>query len=289
MMSFRKILFPTDFTEGAQHALHYAIRLADVHKGEIIVQHVVRSYFEKHSHWTTLFDVHEMQKQMDMYIDAKMTQLIPENDRGGVQIRQQISEGKPAQRIVELADKERVDMIVMGPARGAVTGAVIRASSRPVLAVPHDWSSQGSMGKISRILVATDLSPQSRKVIDYAFEVKRLFDCEIFLLHVIELPETIRFGIEQGYFTSAPLKFRAWATNQLENLTPHEYVKDPAARRLIEEGPAAERIASCAAEHSVDMIILGSHGYGPIQQHFLGSTVEKVLWKLPRAVLTVRL
>lgn len=289
MVSFKKILFPTDFTEGAQHALLHAIRLADVHKGEIIVQHVVRNYFERHAHWTTLFDVRDMQKHLDMYIDSKMAGLIPERDRARIKIRPQISEGNPAHQIVELAAKEQVDLIVMGPAKGAVTGAVIRAAGRPVLAIPNNPNSERSLGRISRILVATDLSPQSRKVIDYAVELKRLFDCEVFLLHAIELTETIRFGIQQGHFTNAPLKFRTWATNQLENLTPHEFVKDPTVHRLIEEGPAGERIPLCAAAHSVDMVILGTHGYGPIQQHFLGSTAEKVLKKLGEPVLTVRI
>jgi len=35
---------------------------------EVIVQHVVSTYFDKHSHWITLFDIHEMQKYMEMYV-----------------------------------------------------------------------------------------------------------------------------------------------------------------------------------------------------------------------------
>ena len=35
---FKKILFPTDFSLGASYALKHALRLADLHEGEIIVQ-----------------------------------------------------------------------------------------------------------------------------------------------------------------------------------------------------------------------------------------------------------
>src|SRR5215469_2721450 len=72
MVSFKKILFPTDFSANAHHALLHAMQLADFHKGELIVQHVVTDYFEKHSHWATLFDIHEMQKYLDGYADTEM-------------------------------------------------------------------------------------------------------------------------------------------------------------------------------------------------------------------------
>src|SRR5262245_28811055 len=61
MVGFKKILFPTDFSPNADKALAHAIRLADFDKGEVIVQHVVGNYFDKHPHWATLFDVRELQ------------------------------------------------------------------------------------------------------------------------------------------------------------------------------------------------------------------------------------
>ena len=79
MVAFKKILFPTDFSINADKALAHAIRLADFDGGEVIVQHVVGNYFEKHPHWATLFDLHEMQKYMDTYVDAHMTKILPKD------------------------------------------------------------------------------------------------------------------------------------------------------------------------------------------------------------------
>jgi nucleotide-binding universal stress UspA family protein len=131
MTGFSKILFPTDFSKSANHALENALCLTGIR--DVIVQHVVTTYFEKHPHWSTLFDIHEMQKFMDMYIETEMAN-VPSQAQGDTSYRSVTSEGKPAQQIVELADKEKVDLIIMGPARGVITGQVIRASSRPVLA-----------------------------------------------------------------------------------------------------------------------------------------------------------
>jgi hypothetical protein len=164
MAGCSKILFPTDFSKSANHALENALCLTGVR--DVIVQHVVSTYFEKHPHWATLFDIHEMQKYMDMYIETEMAN-VPRQARGEIHYRSVFSEGKPAQQIVELADKERVDLIVMGPAKGAITGQVIRASSRPVLAIPESdsqlrpvlrqysilWRSQNSLVSSSNALV----------------------------------------------------------------------------------------------------------------------------------------
>src|SRR5262245_14008733 len=167
MTGFSKILFPTDFSERANHALENALDLPGIR--DVIVQHVVSTYFEKHPHWSTLFDIHETQKFMDMYIETEMTR-VPTQGQRDINYRSVISEGKPAQQIVELADKERVDLIIMGPAKGVITGEVIRASSRPVLAIPESDSQLRPLQKISKLLVTTDCSPYSKTVVDYAFQ-----------------------------------------------------------------------------------------------------------------------
>ena len=286
MTGFSKILFPTDFSASANHALENALCLNGIR--DVIVQHVVSTYFEKHPHWATLFDIHEMQKFMDMYIETEMAN-VPTQAQREINYRSVISEGKPAQQIVELADKEKVDLIVMGPARGVITGQVIRASSRPVLTIPHSDSQLRPLQKISKILVTTDCSPYSKTVVDYSFQLKQLTNCELFLLYVIEFSNAVKFGIYQGYLTDAPSKMRKWARVQLENLTPYPFVKDNSVHWLVEEGPVSDKIAECAEAYDVNLVILGAHGYGPVEKHFVGTTTNKVLTKVSRPILTVKI
>ena len=287
MAGFTKILFPTDFSQDADHALENVMSLPGVR--EVIVQHVVSTYFEKHSHWTTLFDIHEMQKYMDMHVQTEMAKIAPQRNKDNVAYRTVVSEGKPAEQIVELADKERVDIIVMGPARGVVTGAVTRAANHPVLAVPQTGNHMRPLQKTAKILVGTDCSPQSKKAVDYAFELKELFNSELFMLYAIELTSAIKFGIRQGYFTDATSKMRNWAKHQLENLTPHQFLSDPSVHRLIEEGHASDKIAEVANAYDVDLVVLGAHGYGPVQKHFVGTTTDKIMTKVSRPLLTVKI
>jgi nucleotide-binding universal stress UspA family protein len=288
MLALKKILFPTDFSANADGALEHAVRLANFNSGEVIVQHVVDSYFEKHPHWATLFDLHELQKFIEMYVEVNMSGIPREN--GNVRIRTVISKGKPAEEISALAEREMVDLVVMGSAKGVVSNQVIRTTNRPVLAISSKRPKNASpVHKIGKIVVATDFSEHSKKVIRYAFDLKAMFDATIYMLYVIETNRAVQFAIRQGHYTDAIDRMREWATNQLINLTPDEFINDPKVIRLVEQGRPGETIADVAFEVGADLTILGTHEYGAIHKHLLGTTTDKLLAKSATAVLTVRL
>jgi nucleotide-binding universal stress UspA family protein len=289
MLALKKILFPTDFSSNADHALAHAVRLANFDSGEVIVQHVVETYFEKHPHWTTLFDLHELQKFMDMYVETNVKPSVP-GQNGKVRVRAVISKGNPAEEISALAEREMVDLVVMGSAKGVISNQVVRMTNRPVLAVsslrPYTHADDH---QIKKILVATDFSEHSKKVVEYAFDLKAAFDATIYMLYVIENSRAIEFAVRQRHFTATMDKMREWATHQLTNLTPAEFIHDPKVIRLVEYGPAGDTIADVAFEVGADLTILGTHEYGTIHKHLLGTTTDKLLTKTATAVLTVRL
>jgi nucleotide-binding universal stress UspA family protein len=290
MLAFKKILFPTDFSKNADRALAHAIRLADFDGGEVIVQHVVSDYFEKNPHWATLFDLHEMQKYLDNYVAAHMKDVLPK-DTGGVRIRAEISKGKPAEEIAAFAERELVDLVVMGSAKGVITNKVIRLTNRPVLAVSATQPSPDEVGlhKVTKILVATDFSTHSKRVVEYAFDLKRIFGATIYMLYVIETGHAVAWAIRQAHFVDAIDKMRGWATHQLVNLTPDEFINDPTVVRLVEQGNPGDTIADVAYEVGADLTILGTHEYGSLHQHLLGTTTDKLLSKTSTPILTVKL
>jgi nucleotide-binding universal stress UspA family protein len=290
MVAFKKILFPTDFSANADRALAHAIRLADFDGGEVIVQHVVSDYFEKHPHWATLFDVHEMQKYMDTYVDSRMKNALA-GDPGNVRIRTEVTKGKPAEEIAALAEREFVDLVVMGSAKGVVTNKVIRLTNRPVMAVSAGQGDPNETGlrKLTKIVVATDFSVHSKRVVEYAFDLKRIFGATIYMLYVIETGHAVEWAIRQGHFIHALEKMREWAGHQLVNLTPDDFVDDPTVIRLVEEGTPGDTIADVAFEVGADLTILGTHEYGAVHQHLIGTTTDKLLSKTSTPILTVKL
>jgi len=290
MAAFKKILFPTDFSDNAGRAMGHVIRLAGVDAGEVIVQHVVSDYFEGHPHWATLFDVHEMQKHMQGYIDSLAKQVLP-TGTVSLRFRTEVSKGEPAEEIAAVAERELVDLVVMGSAKGRIINKVIRLTNRPVMAIsatqpnPHE----AGLHKLSKILVATDFSPHSKRVMEYAFDLKRVFDATIYMLYVIETTHAIEWSVRQRHFIHALDKMREWAGNQLRNLTPDEFINDPSVIRLIETGSAGDVIADVAFEVRADLTILGTHEYGTVHKHLVGTTTDKLLTKTSVPILTVKL
>jgi nucleotide-binding universal stress UspA family protein len=290
MVALKKILFPTDFSPNADKALRHAIRIADIDGGEVIVQHVVGNYFEKHPHWATLFDIHELQKFMDGYVNAHMAEILPK-DLGGVRVRTLISKGKPADEIAATADRETVDLVVMGSANGVVTNKVVRMTRRPVLAVSGTQRATEEVGlqKVTKILVATDFSEHSKRVVQYAFDLKRIFDAMIYMLYVIETSHAIEWAIRQGHFIHSIDKMREWAGHQLRNFTPDEFINDGMVVYLVETGSPGDAIADVALQVGADLTILGTHEYGVLHQHLLGTTTDRLLTKTSTPVVTVKL
>jgi nucleotide-binding universal stress UspA family protein len=290
MKKIKKILFPTDFSETANHALGHALRLAENQDVEVIVQHVVDDYFGPHTHWASMFDVHQLQKELDFHIENEMQKVIPKSITG-IKLRPVISKGKPDLEIVKLADKESPDLIVMGPAKSAVTNRVIGQAKQAVFAVPlRIESKQPSV--IRRILVTTDFSDGSKRVLEYAFDLKDLTGGELYLLHAIETSAAMYFGIQQGTFLDGRkdtiAKMEEWAKNWLLNVTPQKYVKDSSVHHIVRVGKVADVISAVVKDFNADIVIVGTREHGATHQYLIGSTADKILRRIDTPLLTVR-
>ena len=79
------------------------------------------------------------------------------------------------------------------------------------------------------------------------------------------------------------------ARKQLESqLTPQELEKYQAQLELINGTSEFVEIVRYAREKNIDLLVMGTHGRGPIAHMLLGSVAEKVVRKAPCPVLTVR-
>jgi nucleotide-binding universal stress UspA family protein len=288
---FKKILFPTDFSTNSNHALQQAIRLLNLKSGEIIVQHVVSDYFKRFPHWTTMLDVNDIQKHMDIFVHSEMEKILTPS-RDGLSLRRVICRGKPAEEICALAEKELVDVVVMGSARAVVTNSVIRATTRPVLAVPavpEKGQIGHETGKPQRILVATDFSPHSERMVRYAFELGAAVDANMSVMHVIETTRAIEFAFRQHHYLNAVQKMKEWAFNQLTNMIPDKFLHKSGNERIVEQGAPSERIAAVADKVRADLVIVGAHVHGAAHRRVLGTTTDGLLTTMLTPVLTVRL
>jgi nucleotide-binding universal stress UspA family protein len=141
---------------------------------------------------------------------------------------------------------------------------------------------------IRKILVPTDFSDCSADAERYGRGLAEAFGASLHLLHVVQDPYTQPWAAEAF---PAPLGdlLAQW--------------EEQARRRILEGLPEAARanatvvtqigspfleIVRYAQEQQIDLIVIGTHGRGPIGHMLLGSVAEKVVRKAPCPVLTVR-
>jgi nucleotide-binding universal stress UspA family protein len=141
---------------------------------------------------------------------------------------------------------------------------------------------------LKRILVPTDFSDCSDAALKYGRALCQAFDAKLHLLHVIQDPYTQPWAAEAF---PAPLgemleQWQEQARQRLATLLP-EADRAGATIATVVGSPFYE-IVRYATEQQIDLIVLGTHGRGPLSHMLLGSVTEKVVRKAPCPVLTVR-
>jgi nucleotide-binding universal stress UspA family protein len=287
MQDLKKILFPTDFSRNADRALLQGLRLSGFDCGELIIQHVVRDYFAEHRHFVAMFGIHELQTEMDGYIETHVIPALGSSAKN-IRITKVFSKGEPSAEIASLANKEFVDLVLMASADGVFTNAVIRQTHRPVLVASLRGLPEGrSLKKIQRILVATDFSRNSRQVTRYAFALKNLYDSELCMLHVLEAPALPEFVFTRRAADESMNRALDLAGKRLVSMTPDDYINDPTVTRRVEFGTASDTIAAVANEIAADITIVGAHPYGTFRRKLATTTTDDLISKAASPLLAV--
>lgn len=128
---FRKILFATDFGDASHSALAYAVALAQEHRAHLSLLHVI-----EHPKAGDLVRPHELEAAAQ----HRLRDFAREDTELWHEPKAIVAHGVPAEKILEAAQKEQADLIVLGVrnAKGAV-----RATHLPT-AVVHQVISQAT-------------------------------------------------------------------------------------------------------------------------------------------------
>jgi nucleotide-binding universal stress UspA family protein len=124
-----------------------------------------------------------------------------------------------------------------------------------------------------RILLATDGAPVVERQILYAEHLARVEPAEIMILHSYALPE--HYAAYPGY--DQLLEHYHVVAQAVVDEAVNELRDDGiTARGEVRVGLAAETILSAAADNDIDLIVLGRHSGGHLQD-LLGSVSAQVL------------
>ena len=167
--------------------------------------------------------------------------------------------------------------------------------------------------EVKKILYATDLSENARYAFAYAVSLADLYGAKIALLHVLpevsELMDHHVIGyidpdkweeIKAQHFKEAKEALigkskghlaikdvlHQFSENVKEEQEGEGFTTDDI---IVERGNPVEKILKHAEERSCDLIVMGTHGHGTLEDVMLGSTARRVIRRAKMPVLVVRL
>jgi nucleotide-binding universal stress UspA family protein len=268
----KNILWPTDFSSEGQEALLYAGLFAKAFSAQITALHVAPDLSPSFYADNPIVEL-ELSRRMAAMNKKAEAQLLAMSKRRKIAFKKVIvTEGSAAKKIVETAENEKADLIVMGKKGhsrlekiliGSVANHVLRHSSVPVLVTKKKKPPR----RVKSILVPTDFAKEEDTEREFAWKLAKGFDASLIFLYVLEL-----FGHESRLvdhmFRSVMDKFQKRAHRGSRGIS--------VSKDVVRATYAAAGIDRYSREHPFDLIVMATCARG-LGRFFLGSTTERVI------------
>lgn len=305
---FKRLIVPLDGSKLAEIALPYAEEMAR-HLGSEVILVNVRTPVEK-------IDKPEQREYLSMMAGTTEQNIKKSLDKPrGEKVKVTSAVigmpgllKHPAEDIVEYAEKENVNLIVMAThgrtgikrfALGNTADKVARISKHPVLLVRANAEAPRSL-HLDNIMVPLDGSVQSETSLAYVeylaanlkTNVKLLYVVEM-LYHVYAAPATMGYyggeGMVKIPYTEEELKpMKELALKYIKSVTAKLTDQGIKTTYEVRVGSAGEEIIEAEGETHPDLIVMSTHGHGGFRRFDYGSVCDKVLHAGTTPLLLIR-
>jgi len=286
MLNIQKILLPVDFPNTSLRVVHQAATLARHFQAKIVMLHVASA--QSHAAgvpedaaelagWDMLAEiVREAEKNYDQSLGAELQ---------GIAIEGRLIEGDPGRAIVQTAQMEKADLIMM-PSHGqtfnqfllgSITAKVLQGSECPVWTGAHVEEAEGPLTRndpqakgqevkqqpgqefaIHNILCAVDLGSRSEDAVSWAAQMAAEFGARLTLAHVTASVE--RWGPGGSYVDQKWKEALVGdASQRIAKLQEDVGVK---AEVLIGSGDVPKVLNQAAKQTKADLLVTGCYPYG---------------------------
>ena len=143
---------------------------------------------------------------------------------------------------------------------------------------------------LKNVLVPTDFSETSDSALRYGKALATAFGATLHVVHIIEEPYGQPWAVEAYGFSLAALQDE-WIKDAQARLAASVTEDEKKTLKTVTTtvlGHPVMEILRYASDNAVDLIVMGTHGRGPLGHVVLGSVAERVVRKAPCPVLTVR-
>lgn len=286
MLAISRILVPTDFSERCRGMLPYVKALAQRHGAEVILLHVVDPFYTIPP---TGFSAPVVIPVSPSAI-AERENLLNEfgtSELDGLQVRRFVQKGDAAIEIGAVAQVESVSMIAMpthgyGALRrlllGSVTSKVLHDAACPVLTGVHAEALPALQAvRISKVLCAIDLGPQSEDVLAWAARLAADFQAKLSIVHSIA---PLDAGFPYAPSPQFRLELEESARKEMERL--QNATRTEAATSHILGGEPARAVSALAESSGADLLVIGRGPDDPSSPRFSGARLPRNAYAIIR-------
>ena len=300
-MSFRNILFPTDFTPHARSALKYAAAFARDGGGRVVLFSVQTAEVPANLMTLPAHLLEEEETQWLTQVRHEVNDLLTDALLDGLEVEPVIVEGEPAHEIARAVRDYDIDLVTVvthgrrGLSRalwGSTAEEIIAEAPCPVLTIrppQHDFVEHRNHRteiRLNRILLATNFRPSSIAATHLARELAGATKAELHAVYVIgDYFEQISVMFPEGG-SSALSRMRADVKDRMQ-----AFAGEGGGSILthIPDGRPYAEIVRLAAETDADLIVIGTSVHASLfgGAPALGSEIERVVRNAPCPVLCV--
>jgi nucleotide-binding universal stress UspA family protein len=280
---FEKTVVGVDDREGGRDALALAATLTAVTGGELIA---VRAY--PHEALPSRAMVGGFEEDMRADASQELERIVAES--GATAQRVIVGDTSPARALHHVAEEEHADLLVVGSTHrgqigrvlvGGVTAGVLHHAPCPVAVAPLGYATHAAPP--TSIAVGFDGGPEAQHALRLAGALAKACGAEIRILSAVATPimATAPTTYETDWLQEAEQGCRAEVEQAQQTLgemgvpSSGDVTLGLAVNELVE------------ASQEVDLIVVGSRGWGPVRRLLLGSTSERLVREAACPVIAV--
>jgi len=275
-LDIRKILVPVDFSETSEHATDHAAWLAATTNADLMLVHVLppnHHYFETPEPFVVPDNEAEIRHEAEEKIKLIVRDL---TDKYSIHPGYRILQGKVSFELLDLANEEHVDLIMMGThgAKGLeeiLIGSnaqhLVSKASCPVITFQQEKRKPG----FSNIVLPIDRSRHSREKVGVAINVALLCNSKI---HIVGLLDSK----DEGEYQKLQV-----VLDQVQMAIDRSEI--PYTRHTVKGDNIASEAMKYAESISADMIlvlttdesVMGKFDLGPLSKHIVNHSPIPVM------------
>jgi len=279
-ISFKNILFLTDFSEASKTALAYATGMARHYNAQLYAGHSCDPVILTESAGTNIL------QEVEDNSRAKLEKLAKET---GPKTTPLFARCSVVSAVPAWINEHGIDLIVMGThgrhglqhlLLGSTAEAIVRSATCPVLTVgPHVATRPSHDFSVESLLFPTDLGAHAEFGAQYALSVAQESCASLTFMHVVTQDEA--FQRDQHALVETTYQ-------KLEKISPPDAKEWCKPDFVVEVGDPVKELLGFAETERPDLIVLGLPAGKKFNGAFHSSVTYKIIAGAPCPVLTVR-